>query len=346
MRRFFILMGLLALLAAPVYGEQWEPPEAPPEVEEYMPEDTESFPEGLWYVIKAGIKTLEPSLAEAGKACFSVIVVVLLLSLLEIYTGKLPRVTPLAGAVMVGLTLLAPSHSLIGLGTDTVRQLSEYGKLLLPVMSASLAAQGGVTASASLYAGTVLFDAILSSLVVKLIVPLLYVYLCLSIASGGIGQQVLITFKDFIKWLMTWTLKTILYVFTGYMGITGVVSGATDAAAMKAAKLTISGMVPVVGGILSDASEAVLVSAGVMKNAAGVYGLIAVAAIWIGPFLKIGMQYLLLKITTAVCSAMGTRQVCGLLKDFSGAMGILLAMTGAVGLMLLISTVSFMKGIG
>lgn len=346
MRRLLILIGLLALLTVPVKAEQWEPPEAPPEAEEYMPEDTQSFSEGLWYVIKAGIKTLEPSLAEAGKACLSVMVVVLLLSLLEVYTGKLPPVTPLAGAVMVGLTLLAPSRSLIGLGTDTVRQLSEYGKLLLPVMSAALAAQGGVTASASLYAGTVLFDAILGSLVVKLIVPLLYVYLCLSIAAGGIGQQVLTTFKDFIKWLMTWTLKTILYVFTGYMGITGVVSGVTDAAAMKAAKLTISGMVPVVGGILSDASEAVLVSAGVMKNAAGVYGLIAIAAIWIGPFLRIGVQYLLLKLTTAVCSVMGTRQVCGLLKDFTGAMGILLAMTGAVGLMLLISTVSFMKGIG
>ena len=346
MRRLLILIGLLALLTVPVKAEQWEPPEAPPEAEEYMPEDTQSFSEGLWYVIKAGIKTLEPSLAEAGKACLSVMVVVLLLSLLEVYTGKLPPVTPLAGAVMVGLTLLAPSRSLIGLGTDTVRQLSEYGKLLLPVMSAALAAQGGVTASASLYAGTVLFDAILGSLVVKLIVPLLYVYLCLSIAAGGIGQQVLTTFKDFIKWLMTWTLKTILYVFTGYMGITGVVSGVTDAAAMKAAKLTISGMVPVVGGILSDASEAVLVSAGVMKNAAGVYGLIAIAAIWIGPFLRIGVQYLLLKLTMAVCSAMGTRQVCGLLKDFTGAMGILLAMTGAVGLMLLISTVSFMKGIG
>ena len=77
MRRFFILMGLLALLTVPVKAEQWKPPEAPPEVEEYMPEDTESFSEGLWYVIKAGIKTLEPSLAEAGKACFSVMVVVM-----------------------------------------------------------------------------------------------------------------------------------------------------------------------------------------------------------------------------------------------------------------------------
>ena len=75
-------------------------------------------------------------------------------------------------------------------------------------------------------------------------------------------------------------MKIVLYAFTGYIGFTGVVSGTTDAMAMKAAKLTISGAVPVVGGILSDASEAVLVSAGIMKNAAGVYGILAVLAIF------------------------------------------------------------------
>ena len=47
MRRLLILIGLLALLAVPVKAEQWEPPEAPPEAEEYMPEDTQRFSEGL-----------------------------------------------------------------------------------------------------------------------------------------------------------------------------------------------------------------------------------------------------------------------------------------------------------
>lgn len=79
-----------------------------------------------------------------------------------------------------------------------------------------------------------------------------------------------------VKNVVSWSLKTILTVFTTYMTVTGVVSGTTDAAALKATKVTISSVVPVVGGILSDASEAVLVSAGLMKNAAGIYGILAV----------------------------------------------------------------------
>ena len=108
-------------------------------------------------------------------------------------------------------------------------------------------------------------------------------------------EEILKKLCGFVKWLSVWILKMILYVFTGYIGITGVVSGPTDAAALKAAKLTISGFVPIVGGILSDASEAVLVSAGVVKNAAGIYGILAIGAVCLGPFLKIGLHYLMLK---------------------------------------------------
>ena len=128
--------------------------------------------------------------------------------------------------------------------------------------------------------------------------------------------------------------------------ITGVITGAADAAAVKAAKLTISGVVPVVGGILSDASEAVIIGAGVMKNAVGVYGLLAVTAIWITPFLQIGSIYLLLKLTAIVCSVFGVKESSDLIEDFSGAMGLLLGMTGTVSLLILISTICFMKGMG
>ena len=124
------------------------------------------------------------------------------------------------------------------------------------------------------------------------------------------------------------------------------VSGGTDAAALKAAKLTISGFVPVVGGILSDASEAVLVGAGIVKNAAGIYGVLAVMALFIGPFIKIGTHYLLLKATGTIGAIIGTKNSVSVIDLFSTAMGLILAMTGSVCLLLLISTVCFIKGVG
>jgi len=271
---------------------------------------------------------------------------VMAVSFAEKTAGSGKKVLNFAAAIGIGSLLLKSTDSLIHMAADTVNQMSEYGKLLLPVLTAGMAAQGGITGSAALYTGTVIFDTVLSTLISRFLVPMIYIFLALSVASAATGEEMLGKIRDFIKWAASWLLKILLYVFTGYMSITGVVSGTADASAMKAAKLTISGMVPVVGGILSDASEAVLVGAGVLKTAAGVYGLLAFGAIWMSPFLRIGVQYLLLKGTAALCDSFVTAGTGKLIHNFSAAMGLLLAMTGSICLMLLISLVCFFKGVG
>ncbi len=345
MKRLLLLFIIAWALVIPANAAEFTPPPAPDGALEYMPQDTESFADGLWFVIRSGLNTLQPAIGQACKICFSVIAVNLLVSLVSHFSGIAKKSAQLIGAVSCAVIMFQSTNSLIQLGTETVTQISEYGKLLLPVMTAAVAAQGAVTLSATLYAGTMAFIAVLTTAISKLLIPITYIYLCLCVSFGAIGDEILKNLRDASKWLMTWGLKIILYVFMGYIGITGVVSGATDAAALRAAKLTISGVVPVVGSILSDASEAVLVGAGVMKNAVGVYGLLAVAALWIEPFLRIGVQYLLLKITGGVCSAIGTKNTAELVQDFSGAMGFILAMTGTACLLILISTVCLMKGV-
>ena len=346
MKHFFLIIFLIFLLAVPVNAVELEAPEVPDFGKEYMPHQTQSFAEGLWSIVKECLPAIRPTIADAACICFSVIAAVVLCSIVKVFPGSPGRIVELVATMLIGYLLLSPSNTLINLGAQTVTELSEYGKLLFPVLTAALAANGGITKSAALYTGAVAFNTILCSIISKLIVPMIYVFLCASVASGAIGEKTLDKVKSFLKWLITWGLKITLYVFTGYMGITGVISGSADAAAVKAAKLTISGIVPVVGGILSDASETVLVSAGVVKNSVGIYGMLAVMAVWIGPFIKIGAQYMLLKVTCAISETFSSERSCKLIGDFATALGLLLAMTGTVCLLLLISIVCFMKGVG
>jgi len=346
MKRIIFAFLMLVLLAVPASALEFTAPEAPDDVTDLLPVEKESFGEGLWKVVTSAIGALQPNLADAARVCLSVVAVVVLTSVLRQLPGGSVHTVELVGCLAVATILLSTTNSMIRLGVETVERLSDYGKLLLPVMTAAMAAQGGVTSSAALYVGTAVFDAILSEAVSKLIVPMVYMYLVLSVAASVVNESMLVKIKDFVKGLLSWGLKIILYIFTGYMSITGAVSGTADAATIKAAKLTISGMVPVVGSILSDASESVIVGVGVMKSGAGIYGLLAILAIWISPFLQIGIQYLLLKLTAAVCDVFEVKQLSALIHGFSTAMGLLLAMTGAVCFMLLISIVCFMKGVG
>ncbi len=346
MRRFLAILLLILFLSPAASALEMTAPEVPDSGRDLMPREPESFGEGLMQILRDAVRQLRPDLAEAVRTCLGVTAAVLLVSILESFSDGKQTLAHLSGAVVLSGLLLAGTNSLFGLGADTVSELSSYGKLLLPVMTTALAAQGAITASTALYAGTAVFNSLLGALISGLIVPMIYIFLALAAANGALGEELLKKLRDLIKWAASWCLKIVLYVFTGYMGITGVISGTTDAASLKVAKLTISGMVPVVGGILSDASEAVLVSAGVVKNAAGIYGILAILAVCMGPFLKIGVHYLLLKTTGAICSVFGPKRITDLIGDFSSAMGLLLAMTGSECLLLLISTVCFLREVG
>lgn len=346
MKRFIITAIIVALIAMPVSAMDFVAPEAPEAAERYMPDSSSSFAKDLWYIIKTALAQLFPSVSEAAGVCVSVLALIMLSACIQGLSNTSTKTVELASVIAIGTALLSPANALISIGIQTIEAMSEYGKLLLPVMTAALAAEGGTATSTALYSATVVFNTVMTSGITTLLIPMLYAFIALSIAKAAMDEQVLKNLQDFLKWLITWTLKISIYIFTGYLSITGVVSGTVDAAAVKAAKLAISGSVPVIGSIISDASETILVSAGIMKNAAGVYGLLAILATWIGPFLQISVQYLMLKITCAVCSIFGCKRVISLIDSFSTVMGFLVAMIGTICLLLLISTVCFMKGVG
>ena len=345
MRKVLILILLSLFLAHPVSAAELTAPEAPISAREYMPEDTASIGNGLAQMLKKALLLIRPDIAEASRSTTTVLAAVLIVSLMQTFSGATKKTAETAGVAAICAILLSGTNSLLHLAIGTLEEMREYGKLLLPVMTAAMAAGGGVTTSAALYGGTALFDALMSGAITRLLIPMVYLFLALAAANAVTGEDMLKKLRDMLKTFASWCLKTLLMVFTTYMGITGILSGTTDAAALKAVKVGFSPFVPVVGGILSDASEAVLVSAGLAKSAAGLYGIFAILALFLEPFVKIGIHYLLLKTTAGISSVFGTKGMSELIGDFATAMGLLLGMTGASCVLQLISTVCFMKGV-
>ena len=343
-----LLFGILFALSLsiPASASEIQAPEVPESAMDIMPENTDSFGNALVELLRKGILLIQPELDGALRTCSGILICALLYSILPILSEKLTEPMAMAWSVALGTVMLQRTGTMIGYAADALRQICDYGKLLCPVLTTALAAQGGLTTSAALYTGTIVFITLLSILVSQWLIPLVYIFLLFSIAGSAIGEGFFRNLADGVKHLLTWLLKTLLIVFTTYMSVTGVVSGTTDAAALKTAKVTLSSVVPVVGGILSDASESVLVSMGILKNAAGIYGILAVLALFMGPFVKVGVQYLLLKGSAALCSLFGDKRISSLIGDFSTAMGLLVAMVAAGCVLILISTVCYLKGIG
>ena len=133
--------------------------------------------------------------------------------------------------------------------------------------------------------------------------------------------------------------KIFLTVFIAYIGVSGAISGTADSVALKSAKLAISGAVPVVGGVISDATEAVLVGAGIIKNAVGVYGLLGVCAICFLPFVTIGLHYICFKAAAALASSVCNAKLMNLIDGIGSCFGIALGMLFSCALLLFTSLI-------
>lgn len=303
-----------------------------------------SLTDGIWHILKGTLGSGEGAIREAAALCVQILIIVLLAAMLRSFgDGGTTMAMELAAVLTIGMCCMGRVSGLFSQAAETVDDMSAFSTLLFSTLAAATAATGATGTSTALYGITTALCGLLSRGMQMVFLPAISCYMALTLADYAVGDGSLRLMGDLIKQLVTTALKLLVVGFTAYVSLTGVVSGSADAAAVKAAKLTISTAVPVVGSMLADASETLLVSAGLIRSSVGIFGLLGVLAVSIGPFLKTGIGYLGLKCTAAVAAATGEKQLSGLISAMAGAVGLITALTGVCTLLLMISCVCFLR---
>lgn len=300
---------------------------------------------GLKEILNTGSAQLGGVVRKAVRSAVLLLTAVLLCSLAQgVFEvsgeGSNLQVVPMVGALAVTAISVTDVNSLIGMGQGVLETMADFSKILLPTMAVATVASGSPGGAAARQMATMLFSTVLISLITKLLMPLLYGYIAACVAHCVVGNDGLKRIAGILKWTVTSILAVLLLVFVGYLTVSGVIAGTADAAAIKVAKFTVSSMVPVVGSILSDAAETVLAGAGILKNAVGVFGMLAILSMCVVPFLQLGIHYLAYKLTAALAATVADGRIAGLIDGIGGAFGLILGMTGATAMLLLISMVS------
>lgn len=255
-------------------------------------------------------------------------------------TGKTVQAVPIAAALAITAVAVTDANSLIGLGQEVIEKMETFSAVLLPTVAAVTAASGAPAGAAAGQMAAMLFSELLMSLINRLLLPLVYAYIAACTAHAAVGNEGLKRIAGTLKWVVTSILTAVLIAFVGYLTVSGVIAGTTDAITLKATKFTVSSMVPVVGSILSDAAETVLAGAGILKGSVGVFGMLTILGMCLIPFLQLGVHYLMYKVTAALAATVGAPRLVTQIDGIGGAFGLVLGMTGACALLLLVSLVS------
>lgn len=299
---------------------------------------------GLFGILERGAGETGKMFRKAVGSGVVLICIVLLCSVLggmeEAGGNGAASALPMACALSIAAVAVSDASTLIGLGSRAIESMEAFSKVLLPTMTAAAAASGSPAGATARQLATLLFSDILMTVIRGLLLPLTYGYIAACTAHAAIGNPGLGRIATTLKWVVTSVLTLILLAFTGYLSVTGVIAGAADAATVKAAKFTMSSLVPVVGGILSDAAETVLAGAGILRNAVGIFGMLAILGMCITPFLYLGGHYLIYKAASALAATVADSRACALIDNIGSAFGLVLGMTASCALLLLVSLIS------
>lgn len=309
----------------------------------------EGFLQGLRQILDQAQNEIVEIFRQRVKGAAALLVVVVLCGAIEsFYQGTGSKITlflPMSAALSVTLLTAGSLDTLIGLGAQTIEELNLFSKALLPTLAAATATAGAVATATFQQVSTIFLVDLLLSLIEGLLMPMVYLYIGILTASCCMPENRLGTIAEGLRKALTWVLTTALLVFTAYLSVVKVISGATDGTSVKLTKAAISGAVPVVGKIVADATETVLAGAGMLKNTIGIFGVLAIFAVCIYPFLQLGIQYLLYKMTAFLASAVGAPGICKLIDGLGSAFGLVLGMTGACAVLLLVSVLSLVAAV-
>lgn len=300
--------------------------------------------DGIQKIIARGSGEIGGVLRKAVRSAVVLLAIVLLCGMTDGMNLGLGRdgidAVGITGALAITAVAVADMHSLIGLGRETLDKMELFSKVLLPTITAAGVAGGAPSGAAARQVATMFFSDVLMTLISQLLIPLVYAYVAVCTAYAALNNEGLKRMGGLIKWVVNTVLTIALLAFVGYLTVSGVIAGTADAVSIKAAKFTVSSVVPVVGGILSDAAETVLAGASILRNAVGVFGMLTVLSMCVLPFLQLGVHYLVYRCTAALTATVSGGRISGLIDGIGGAFGLVLGMTGAGALLLLISMIS------
>ena len=309
--------------------------------------DAQTDIDGMWQrIIHSFNQELQKVYKPALRRGLYLIVIAMICSVLEIFgVEKTPVYVKLCCCSAICILCAGDLGSYISMGKDAMNSISGFSNALLPTLCTAGIVCGTPIASAAKYAASALFMDILVYVAENYILPLILAYTALVIASSAFDNKALSGLCNMIKWLCTFLITALTLAFVVYISISSAVSTGGDAVASKVAKTTISTVLPVVGGIISDAASAVVAGAELMRSMVGVFGMLAVLAMCVAPFAALGINCLIFKASAALIKAFDTSSISNLINGFGNSIGMILALVGSSGIMIFISIISCIKAV-
>lgn len=216
------------------------------------------------------------------------------------------------------VVLIDAFHEVLEIVEDTMARMIEFLKLMIPAYMICIAAAGSGLTALIFYKLLLGFLCLIEGIVAASLTTVVEGYVMLGVVESIWGEERFKGLMDLIKNGIKWILKMMIVVMSGsgilQVIITPVVDKANNAVIQKTA-----GAIPGIGDIVESVSSVTLASAVALKNSLGVLILVILVLLIAAPVIKSFMILLIIKVSGALGSICGEKQMMKCVEYISEA---------------------------
>lgn len=224
---------------------------------------------------------------------------------------------------------------------DAVRDGAAFFGRVFPVMGAVAVAGGGEKAAAVGAVASAATLGIIETALSDVLLPLvsaMFAFALLSTVGGGTVHRI----AERLRHIFMWVTGVCTACFSAAMAMQTTLGTAADSVAMRAAKYTVSGMVPIVGNTVSGALSTLASGLSFVQSTVGVGTVYVLLLLFLPPFVRLLLYRLCLDLAVTFLSFFGS-QIAGGLSAFRSAVDTLLATVAFSAVLFILQVVLFMK---
>ena len=281
--------------------------------------------------------------AESGRI-FSFISImlgsVLIIALASLLSRQ--RYVALGTSAVVAAGIVGFVFELTGAAAESLEGMSGLFLSLIPIMTGVTLGGGGISsAGAEAVAMGGIFGTV-SGVMTPLLMPLVGVMLALSAVSalgGGISSAALSRVRSVFLWL----LGIVTAIMLGGISLQTVISAAKDSAAMRMAKYSASGLLPVIGGTVSASLSSLAAGLSYAKGVIGAGGIYVLILSALTPLLLILIYRAAISVSSGLLSFLGASDGAAVLGGIVYALDALLSVYVISVILYVFELIMFMK---
>lgn len=216
----------------------------------------------------------------------------------------------------------------------------------IPVFGGITFASGEMITS-SIYTGFFLITIVtLADVCVSYIIPSLNLYIALGVTSGISSVINLKPICEFYSKSVKIVMTAAVTVLGFLLSLQNIISQSKDGFVLKAGKMFVTSVVPIIGSSLESAVGSVYASMGILKGFCGLAGITVILAIFLPNIFTLSVNWLCFQIMSVTGEILENKWVKNILDCFKDVIEILLSMCVLFMVFLVFSLTVMIKSVG